>query len=111
MKLLLTTTMSDSAMPVGRDTYDSRWLMMNSAFDTIASVSASWSAISTAPTLLRLSADRMGMTSMGRSSVRLQLPGRLHLGGAPGRVETGAEGGDDGERDRAADHRQVERGE
>src|SRR6185437_5889919 len=81
--------------------------MMNNALHTIASVNAICKAISTVPALWWRNAARMGWICMMAPSVRPQVPGRLHVGSTPGRVERGDYRGDDRDRQRQRHQRQV----
>src|SRR4051812_30749955 len=96
-------------MPLGRAMCARRSLMMKSALQTIASVSATCRPIRIIATLLRINAERIGRISMMISS-DLQLRGRLHAARAPGRIDTREHGRDHRERDRHEHHRDVERG-
>src|SRR5690348_4232535 len=75
-----------SSMPVGSERCARRCWMMNKALQTIASVSAICSAISTVPARWRRSAARMGWICMG-TSIGFEMPSRLHLRGAPGGIK------------------------
>src|SRR5581483_5775755 len=74
-----------SSMPLGRAPSASCWRTMNSTLQRIAMDSAICSAMSTAPTLLRASVDRMAC--IPASSVNLELPGRLYVHGSPRWIE------------------------
>src|SRR4051812_42278065 len=86
----------------------SRWLIRNTALQTMAQVSAISSTSSSAVILCRRSVDRMGRISM---SVALQLQGGSDLAGAPGREQPGQQRRADGEQEGGQQHRQVEVGE
>jgi hypothetical protein len=74
-------------------------LPMNIALQTIASVRAICNAISIVPALCRLSATTTGLICMIMviPLIRFQLPGRLHMSRAPGGIEGGNDGCDDGD--------------
>ena len=62
--LLEIMNVSVSFMPLGRPIVSMRWLMMNSALQTIARVSAICRPMSTSATLLRIRAEMIGRISM-----------------------------------------------
>src|ERR1700677_1807181 len=63
--------------------------MMNSALHRIASVTAICTAMTTAPILFRRRDFKMTASSMGCSSLGLELPGGLNMRRAPGGIQPG----------------------
>src|SRR5580700_11416780 len=100
-----------SSMPVGRLLRATRCSMMNSALQRLARVIAICTPIRMAPTLLRRMAESMGCSSMVFPLLSFQLPGGLHLRGAPGRIQPREDGGDHRERHRDRDIADAEMGQ
>src|SRR5271170_950770 len=105
------TKMLLSSVPVGRLLRATRCSMMNNALQRIARVIAICTPIRMAPTLLRRMAESMGRSSMVFPLLSFQLPGGLHLRGAPGRIQPGEDGGDHRERHGDGDVAHAEMGQ
>ena len=71
----LTSKMLASSMPVSRVIFSTRVVMMKVELTITAKVNAICSAISTAPVLLRIIADRMGRTWKVTQTVRVATAG------------------------------------
>src|SRR5690349_24917847 len=86
----------------------SRWLIRNTALQTMAQVSAISSTTSSAVILWRRNVERIGRMSM---SIALQLQGGSDLAGAPGGQQAGQQRGAHREQKGGGQHRQVQVGE
>src|ERR1700722_8840689 len=105
--LLPTMNVSFSLMPLGLPMVSMRWLMMNKALQTMASVSAICNPMRTSATLLRIKAEIIGRISMV-TSLSFELRGGCDLARTPRWIQTGEYGRRDGEHDRGEHHRPIQ---
>src|SRR6185437_11536092 len=100
-----TCTNSCIATPLGMSIRCRRWLIRNTALQTIAQVSAISSTISVAVTLCRRSVERIGRICM---SIPLQLQCRCDTAGAPRGQQAGEQRSADRQREGHAQHHRIE---
>src|SRR5687767_9699369 len=99
-----------SSTPLGREAVSRRASTTKSALHTMAIVSATWAATTSAPAFDRSSADRMGWRCMTilLGLLSLELHRRCHARGAPRRQQPGQETGAQRDTEGGREHREVE---